>query len=119
METRYGLCITAQKGYVDPWSFPMLEWLMWRNTQDDGSACSVFVFNIDTHRSRLPLAKNAMHKSRTLRHPGVIKVLDTIEVGSPILRTTANDCSAACQMILTSYAERTHFVHNHRAGCTS
>ncbi|CAG7986553.1 unnamed protein product [Penicillium olsonii] len=47
--------------------------------RDDGSDCSVFVFHIDANRSRLPLAKNAMHKSRTLRHPGVIKVLDTIE----------------------------------------
>ncbi|CAG8221841.1 unnamed protein product [Penicillium salamii] len=55
-------------------------WALHNGTKrDDGSACSVFVFNIDTHRSRLPLAKNAMHKSRTLRHPGVIKVLDTIE----------------------------------------
>lgn len=34
------------------------------------------------NKSRLPLAKNAVRKSRTLRHPGVIKVLDTIEVCS-------------------------------------
>ncbi len=33
------------------------------------------------NRSRLPLAKNALKKLRTLRHPGVIKVLDTVEVG--------------------------------------
>jgi SCY1-like protein 1 len=30
----------------------------------------------------LPLARNAVRKLRTLRHPGVIKVLDTVEVGS-------------------------------------
>lgn len=28
----------------------------------------------------LPLAKNALKKLRTLRHPGVIRVLDTVEV---------------------------------------
>jgi len=48
--------------------------------QDDGQACSVFTFDIAANKSRLPLAKNAVRKSRTLRHPGVIKVLDTIEV---------------------------------------
>ncbi|KAE8354861.1 armadillo-type protein [Aspergillus coremiiformis] len=47
--------------------------------RDDGSACSVFTFEIASNKSRLPLAKNAVRKSRTLRHPGVIKVLDTIE----------------------------------------
>ncbi|KAB8227742.1 armadillo-type protein [Aspergillus alliaceus] len=47
--------------------------------RDDSSACSVFTFDIASNKSRLPLAKNAVRKSRTLRHPGVIKVLDTIE----------------------------------------
>lgn len=50
--------------------------------QDDGSACSIFSFDIAANKSRLPLAKNAFRKARTLRHPGVIKVLDTIEVGN-------------------------------------
>lgn len=48
--------------------------------QEDGSNCSIFSFDITTNRSRLPLAKNALKKLRTLRHPGVIKVLDTVEV---------------------------------------
>ncbi|RJE19750.1 SCY1 protein kinase [Aspergillus sclerotialis] len=47
--------------------------------RDDGSLCSVFTFDITANKSRLPLAKNAVRKSRTLRHPGVLKVLDTIE----------------------------------------
>lgn len=51
-----------------------------RESQDDGSNCSVFTFDIAANKSRLPLAKNAMRKFRTLRHPGVLKVLDTIEV---------------------------------------
>ncbi|PLB37326.1 COPI-interacting protein CEX1 [Aspergillus candidus] len=47
--------------------------------REDGSACSIFTFEIAANKSRLPLARNAVRKSRTLRHPGVIKVLDTIE----------------------------------------
>ncbi|KAJ6089462.1 hypothetical protein N7467_004678 [Penicillium canescens] len=55
-------------------------WALHNGTKrDDGSACSVFSFDINANKSRLPLAKNAVRKFRTLRHPGVIKVLDTIE----------------------------------------
>ena len=39
----------------------------------------MFNFDINTNRSRLPLAKNAARKLRTLRHPGIVKVLDVIE----------------------------------------
>ena len=53
-----------------------LTWL-----QEDGSPCSIFSFDIPANKSRLPLARNALKKLRTLRHPGVIKVLDTVEVG--------------------------------------
>lgn len=50
--------------------------------QDDGAKCSIFSFDIQANKSRLPLAKNALRKLRTLRHPGVVKVLDTVEVGT-------------------------------------
>ncbi|KAL4781536.1 armadillo-type protein [Aspergillus varians] len=56
--------------------------------REDGSACSVFTFEIASNKSRLPLAKNAVRKSRTLRHPGVIKVLDTIETETSIYIVT-------------------------------
>ncbi|KAL2011710.1 hypothetical protein VTN00DRAFT_4428 [Thermoascus crustaceus] len=56
--------------------------------RDDGSDCSVFTFDINANKSRLPLAKNAMRKLRTLRHPGVIKVLDTIETDTNIYVVT-------------------------------
>ncbi|KAL4954773.1 armadillo-type protein [Aspergillus filifer] len=56
--------------------------------REDGSACSVFTFDIASNKSRLPLAKNAVRKSRTLRHPGVIKVLDTIETETNIYIVT-------------------------------
>jgi len=48
--------------------------------QEDGSPCSIFSFEVSSNRSALPLAKNALKKLRTLRHPGVIRVLDTVEV---------------------------------------
>ncbi len=47
--------------------------------QEDGSDCSIFAFDANTHRSSL-LARNALKKLRTMRHPGVIKILDTVEV---------------------------------------
>lgn len=48
--------------------------------QEDGSNCSIFSFDVPANKSRLPMARNAVKKLRTLRHPGVIKVLDTVEV---------------------------------------
>lgn len=49
-------------------------------SKEDASDCSIFAFDVTTDRPRLPLARNAVRKMRTLRHPGVIKVLDTVEV---------------------------------------
>jgi hypothetical protein len=51
-------------------------------TQEDGSNCSIFSFDVTANKSRLPMARNAVKKLRTLRHPGVIKVQDTVEVGN-------------------------------------
>lgn len=48
--------------------------------QDDNSDCSIFTFDVHADKSRLPLARNAVRKLRTLRHPGVVKVYETVEV---------------------------------------
>ena len=56
--------------------------------QDDGSDCSIFHFDITQHRYSLPLARNAVRKMRTLRHPGVIKVLETVETETYIYLAT-------------------------------
>lgn len=56
--------------------------------QEDNSKCSIFSFDINANRSRLPMAKNALRKFRTLRHPGIVKVLDTVEVRCEPLRTS-------------------------------
>ncbi len=56
--------------------------------KEDGSNCSIFTFDIPAQRSLLPLARNAVKKLRTLRHPGVIKVLDTVETETYIYMAT-------------------------------
>ncbi|KKY23952.1 putative protein kinase family protein [Phaeomoniella chlamydospora] len=56
--------------------------------KEDKSTCSIFTFDISANRSRLPLAQNAAKKLRTLRHPGIVKVLDTIETDANIYIVT-------------------------------
>ncbi|KAK9447537.1 armadillo-type protein [Limtongia smithiae] len=56
--------------------------------RSDNLSCSVFEFDINSQRSRLALARNAVKKLRTLRYPGIIKVLDTYESDSSILIAT-------------------------------
>ncbi|KAK4191453.1 putative N-terminal kinase-like protein [Podospora australis] len=64
-------------------------WTLYNGTRrEDGSDCSIFSFDIAANRSSLPLARNALKKLRTLRHPGVIKVLDTVESDSYIYIAT-------------------------------
>ncbi|KAJ5684702.1 uncharacterized protein N7477_001047 [Penicillium maclennaniae] len=75
--------------------------------RDDGSACSVFTFDIAANKSRLPLAKNAVRKSRTLRHPGVIKVLDTIENESFLYIVTERVAPLDWQVRRRSISEET------------
>lgn len=64
-------------------------WTLYNGTKrEDGSNCSIFSFDITNNKSRLPLAKNALKKLRTMRHPGVIKVLDTVETETYIYIAT-------------------------------
>ncbi|KAI0472789.1 ARM repeat-containing protein [Xylariaceae sp. FL0804] len=64
-------------------------WALYNGTRrSDGSNCSIFSFDVAANRSRLPLAKNALKKLRTMRHPGVIKVLDTVETDAYIYIAT-------------------------------
>lgn len=50
-------------------------------SQDDGSPVSVFIFdsNQPPRRNLLPLAKNALRKLRTVRHPDVVRFIDTVD----------------------------------------
>ncbi|KAI6367063.1 hypothetical protein MCOR25_004986 [Pyricularia grisea] len=65
-------------------------WTLYNGTRrEDGSNCSIFSFEINPNtKSRLPLAKNALKKLRTLRHPGVIKMLDAVETDTYIYIAT-------------------------------
>ncbi|KAL6878839.1 ARM repeat-containing protein [Trichoderma novae-zelandiae] len=64
-------------------------WTLYNGTRrEDGSNCSIFAFDSAAKRSLLPLARNALRKLRTLRHPGVVKVLDTVETDTYIYIAT-------------------------------
>ncbi|KUJ12147.1 kinase family protein-like protein [Mollisia scopiformis] len=64
-------------------------WTLHNGTKrEDGSNCSIFSFDVTANKSRLPMARNAVKKLRTLRHPGVIKVLDTVETETYIYIAT-------------------------------
>ncbi|KAF1946181.1 kinase domain-containing protein [Clathrospora elynae] len=64
-------------------------WTLHNGTKrEDGSRCSIFSFDVTANRSRLPLARNALRKLRTLRHPGAVKVLDTVETETYIYIAT-------------------------------
>ncbi|KEQ73422.1 ARM repeat-containing protein [Aureobasidium namibiae CBS 147.97] len=83
------------KGPAFPYSFgervdiDQSIWTLHNGTKrEDGSRCSIFSFDVTANKSRLPLAKNALRKFRTLRHPGVIKVLDTVETDTYIYIAT-------------------------------
>lgn len=65
-------------------SKPKAARLLTQAHQEDSSKCSIFTFDILAHRSQLPLARNAFRKFRTLRHPGVLRVLETSEVRMPL-----------------------------------
>jgi SCY1-like protein 1 len=80
--------------------------------KDDGSNCSIFSFDINANKSRLPLARNALKKLRTLRHPGVIKVLDTAEVGYSRHAMHIGDLTRI-------YADRNVYIYCYREGRTT
>lgn len=67
----------AQNGYVMFFNPKDLTEVKYK---EDSSDCSIFAFDVQANRSRLPLARNAVRKMRTLRHPGIIKVYDSVEV---------------------------------------
>ncbi|KZT04700.1 ARM repeat-containing protein [Laetiporus sulphureus 93-53] len=62
-------------------------WSLYDGTKrDDGSSVSIFEFDASnaSKRNLLPLAKNALRKLRTVRHPDVLKFMDAVETDSTI-----------------------------------
>ena len=59
--------------------------------RDDGSAVSIFVLDTAANtskRSLLPLAQNAARKLRTMRHPDVLRFIDSVETQSAVYIAT-------------------------------
>nr|GAT57734.1 predicted protein [Mycena chlorophos] len=60
-------------------------WVLYDATKrDDGSPVSVFEYDCTARRAMLPIAKNALRKLRTTRHPDVLKFLDAVETETTI-----------------------------------
>lgn len=55
-------------------------------SQDDSSPVSIFEFEANTpaKKNLLPLAKNALRKLRTIRHPDVLKFMEVVETDTTI-----------------------------------
>ncbi|KND03592.1 SCY1 protein kinase [Spizellomyces punctatus DAOM BR117] len=53
--------------------------------KDDRTPVSVFVFDSVRHRDKLPLARNALKKCRTIRHPDMLKVIEGVETETKII----------------------------------
>ncbi|KAF9268803.1 ARM repeat-containing protein [Marasmius fiardii PR-910] len=52
--------------------------------KDDSSPVSVFEYDFSQRRDTAPLAKNALRKLRTIRHPDVLKFMDVVETDTTI-----------------------------------
>lgn len=56
--------------------------------KDDASPCTILIFDASTRppnaKGQLVLAKNALRKLRTLRHPDVLKLIDSAETATAV-----------------------------------
>lgn len=80
-------------------------WTLYDATKrDDGSLVSVFEYECTSRRAMLPLAKNALRKLRTTRHPDVLKFIDVVETETTIHIVTER--VRPLQATLESWASR-------------
>ncbi|KAJ7668446.1 ARM repeat-containing protein [Mycena polygramma] len=60
-------------------------WTLYDATKrDDGTLVSVFEYDCSSQRGMMPIAKNALRKLRTTRHPDVLKFMDAVETETTI-----------------------------------
>ncbi|KAJ7287403.1 armadillo-type protein [Mycena rebaudengoi] len=60
-------------------------WTLYDATKrDDGSPVSVFEYDCTMRRGMMPIAKNALRKLRTTRHPDVLKFMEAVETETTI-----------------------------------
>ena len=48
--------------------------------QDDNQSICVFVFDSQKQPDKLPLARNALKRFKTIRHPDALKLIEALEV---------------------------------------
>ncbi|RUS19428.1 LOW QUALITY PROTEIN: hypothetical protein BC937DRAFT_87501 [Endogone sp. FLAS-F59071] len=78
--TKDGLSIPYTLGEKVEWYEGQSIWSLHHGTKkDDGTPVSIFAFDCQKQRDRIPLAKNAFKKMRTIRHPDLLKYLDGVE----------------------------------------
>ena len=77
-----GICTTPRRGCV--LAGDQVNWSL-TSYQDDGSPVSVFEY---TNKATMPLARNAVRKLRTIRHPDVLKFMDAVETDTVIFVMT-------------------------------
>ncbi|CAG8444939.1 2855_t:CDS:10 [Dentiscutata heterogama] len=66
-------------------------WSLYQGTKkEDGSPVSIFTFDCTKQKDKLPLAKNAFKKFRTIRHPDLLRYVDGVETDSNIYIVTEN-----------------------------
>ncbi|CAG8593593.1 5786_t:CDS:10, partial [Acaulospora morrowiae] len=64
-------------------------WTLHQGTKkEDGSLVSIFAFDCTKQKDKLPLAKNAFKKFRTIRHPDLLRYIDGVETDSYIYIVT-------------------------------
>lgn len=63
---------------------------MWavHNGLKEGNECTVFIFDGSKTKSKMILAKNALRKLRTIRHPGILSYLDSHETETHVYIAT-------------------------------
>ncbi|KAG0269968.1 hypothetical protein DFQ27_001229 [Actinomortierella ambigua] len=70
-------------------SFNSTIWSLHKGTKrEDDSPVSILCFDCVRQRDKLPIAKNAFKKFRTIRHPDLIKYVDGVETESHIYIVT-------------------------------
>ncbi|KAJ7755752.1 armadillo-type protein [Mycena maculata] len=80
-------------------------WTLYDATKrDDGGLVSVFEYDCTLRRGMLPIAKNALRKLRTTRHPDVLKFIDFVETETTIHIVTER--VRPLQATLQSWASR-------------
>ncbi|KAJ1555990.1 hypothetical protein HK405_009255, partial [Cladochytrium tenue] len=74
-------------------------WTLHKGTKkDDSTSMSVFVFDCARNKDKLPLAKNAFKRFKTLRHPDILKYIDGAETDAQIIIGTEYAIPLSAQM---------------------